>query len=1140
MQQHKTTGNFIYSPTDLIRFMESPYAVWMERWKLAFPGELTPNQPTEEQALVAKTGDLHEAKFLAELKAEGKDIVEIEKNAKDAESLTQRAIMNGAEVIYQGCLSLEPFRGYTDFLVKAGTDAKGNNLYEVWDTKLARKPKPYFLVQLCCYAEMLAKIQGSLPTTLRVVLGSNEKVEYRTARFFSYYLQLKSAFLEMMEQFDPANPPIPDPRADHGRWASHAAKYVLEHDHLVQVAGITSGQIKKLNAAGVKTLEELAASRGLKVSKLPDTILERLVGQAALQLETRKLRQKAANGEFVRPLFKLLPIDPECPRRGLTTLPPPSANDVFFDMEGFPLVDGGLEYLFGASYRGSNGALEFKDWWAHTLEEEKLALEGFIDWAHARWIADKGMHVYHYAAYEVSAVRRLMGKHGTRENQVDDLLRNHVFVDLYQVVKQGMQVGEESYSIKYVEHLYRGQRSGDVANAGQSIVYYANWKESGEPGDWTKSERLRQIRDYNKDDCESTVQLYDWLRERQVEAEIRYLHPLAKAEEEKALEEPEHVILSRKLELKILKETDPKKKRIHILMQHLLGFYRREAKPFWWRMFERTAAEPNELKEDMECIGDAELSLEPPEPEKKSLLFKYKFDSNQDTKLKAGDKVALIQNTLATVELFSLEREKKGGEGEFQIKISAKALNEKFDGAMPMRTSLIPMNNVAPGAKAVALEAVVSAWESSEVLPPALERYVHRLPPLTDGTAFPLSKDCDVVEGAVRCAQAMKGSVLCLQGPPGTGKTYTAAHMIKSLLDSGKSVGISATSHKAIENLLNQCAELQGTDFSAIKVGGTSEGLHDSVLHLDPVKANDQYSGGLIAGTAWLFARPEWNQRLDCLFIDEAGQVSLADLAAMSVSAENLVLMGDQLQLEQPIQGSHPGESGQSALNYYLQQHATIPDELGIFLPTTRRLHPEICNFISGMVYEGRLQSAPNTAAHNLSFDGTAPRKWVNQTAGIVFSPVIHEGNVQSSEEEADRICEIIEELLSATCDGKNSKLKQEDILVVAPYNMQVRLLTERLPGVKVGSVDKFQGQEAEVVILSMCASFGEYGSRGLGFILDQNRINVALSRARTLTIVVGDPRIATSPAGSLADMQRLNLYCRLVQEYSASSKSYE
>ena len=157
-----------------------------------------------------------------------------------------------------------------------------------------------------------------------------------------------------------------------------------------------------------------------------------------------------------------------------------------------------------------------------------------------------------------------------------------------------------------------------------------------------------------------------------------------------------------------------------------------------------------------------------------------------------------------------------------------------------------------------------------------------------------------------------------------------------------------------------------------------------------------------------------------------------------------------------------------------------------------------------------------------------------------MFSPVIHEGNVQSSEEEADRICEIIEELLSATCDGKNSKLKQEDILVVAPYNMQVRLLTERLPGVKVGSVDKFQGQEAEVVILSMCASFGEYGSRGLGFILDQNRINVALSRARTLTIVVGDPRIATSPAGSLADMQRLNLYCRLVQEYSASSKSYE
>jgi uncharacterized protein len=242
-----------------------------------------------------------------------------------------------------------------------------------------------------------------------------------------------------------------------------------------------------------------------------------------------------------------------------------------------------------------------------------------------------------------------------------------------------------------------------------------------------------------------------------------------------------------------------------------------------------------------------------------------------------------------------------------------------------------------------------------------------------------------------------------------------------------------------------------------------------------------------------------------------------------------MVLMGDQMQLSQPIQGSHPGESGRSILEYALEDFAVVPPHLGVLLDTSWRMHPSICSFISETVYEGRLKADPSTAARVLS---PAPGRLVNQNSGILFSPVVHEGNTQSSREEADRIVELTAELLASTvttADGTRP-VAISDILFVAPYNMQVRLLRERLPvGAKVGSVDKFQGQEAPIVILSLGASAGEYGSRGLGFILDRNRINVAISRAQTLAIVVSDPRIANADSNSVEEMRLVNVFCKLL-----------
>ena len=392
----------------------------------------------------------------------------------------------------------------------------------------------------------------------------------------------------------------------------------------------------------------------------------------------------------------------------------------------------------------------------------------------------------------------------------------------------------------------------------------------------------------------------------------------------------------------------------------------------------------------------------------------------------------------------------------------------------------------------------------------------------------------DLAEGAIKVARAMDGTTLCIQGPPGAGKTYTAAKMILSLLDDGKKIGVAANSHKAIENLLRTCVEMANWNLPFAAVDKGAPDLFQKCEGAIPAKGNIEIAGyinkvNLFGGTAWLFSRGDMADQLDYLFIDEAGQVSLANLVGMSRSAQNLVLIGDQMQLGQPIQGSHPGESGQSALEYYLEDHQTIPPDKGIFLGKTWRLHPDVCRFISDAFYEGRLQPEEHTKEQAVGGTG----KLVNRKAGILFVPVEHDGNVQDSGEEVEAIGAIVKELIGREFrekDGTTRKISLEDILFVAPYNMQVRALQEALGAdARVGSVDKFQGQEAPVVIVSMCASDGNSGPRGLEFILSPNRMNVAISRAKALAIVVGSPVLARADTNSVDEMRLVNNFARLV-----------
>lgn len=739
------------------------------------------------------------------------------------------------------------------------------------------------------------------------------------------------------------------------------------------------------------------------------------------------------------------------------------------------------------------------------------------------------MHIYHYAPYEVTAMKRLMGKYGTREAEVDDLLRNGVFIDLYRVVRQGMLIGASSYSLKIVEKLYLPARDGEVQNAAASIVFYADWIESGEPDSWQNSPILRKIRDYNEVDCVSTWQLTEWLRAQQAQHGISYVSGAdLSAEPTPAREEAaERAMVRMDLASRILNNLPPEgeDKVLGEMIAYFIEFHRRDNKPMWWEHFERTAKTEDELYDDIGCLAGLKL-MGPPVPEKRSLVATYRFDPQQETKINGKSQVMIAHSTdvKPTVASFDPNR------GIIELKMSKATLDSKLDGSFPPGLSLLPNEHVSAKLIEEALLDLAKSWEGGGDIPSCLRRLLLRQRPELHG--LPAETPLSDLQKSV---PAMRGSTLAIQGPPGTGKTYTGSRLIKQLIESGKRVGITSNSHKAIINLIEGIhkagGDLRGSVYSSSSEDPILAAIPD-IQVVDSKYAFGAYRGGIIAGTAWLFSRPEFASELDYLFVDEAGQVSLANVAAMSQATNNLILLGDQNQLPMPTQGTHPGESGLSSLVYLLRGHTVVPPDLGVFLGTTYRLHPDVCHFISESFYEGKLQSAPAASNHKLLLPANPGT--VALESGILFHPVPHTGNTQASHEEVAAILKILDSLLGRTftdSKGDSRPLALEDILFVAPYNMQVRHLEKTLPnGAKVGSVDRFQGQEAPVVIFSLCSSAGEFGNRGLSFILDRNRLNVALSRAQALAIVVGDPHIASTPASSIKELALLNTFCRLTK----------
>jgi predicted RecB family nuclease len=1176
----------VFSATDLVGYLACEHLTALET--AALRGLVKrPHRPDPELDIIRRRGVQHELRYLDELRADGtRRVVTIERHEDEERgdqlrrqaAETIEAMRDGADVIYQATFFDGRWLGYADFLLRVSDperpSAWGPWHYEVADTKLARHVKAGAVLQICSYVEQLEALQNVRPEWMKVVLGGSarETARLRVDDYLAYYRAAKRRFEEVMFGTDaaPAPPPVhpptatyPDPVEHCGvcRWAPECEARRREDDHLSLVAGITSRQRKTLTARGIETLTQLAASPipfdpPLDGASAAST--ERVREQARIQLEGRGRTP---------PLHELLlpkegePIDPE---RGLATLPTPDPGDLFFDIEGDPYAfDDGIDYLFGAL--DTDGA--FTAFWSFDpdrpeeidLAGEKDAFERFIDFVMERRRRNPGMHVYHYAPYEPTALKRLMGRHATREEEVDALLRGGVLVDLFRAVRQGLRASVESYSIKKLEPIYGFEREIDLRDAGSSIVAFEEWLQLGE-GDRPTSDILDRIEKYNRDDVVSNARLRGWLEELRSELATKIgqevPRPAARsAEPPEALTEADARVQALADRLTDRVPADPSERTsehgAQWLLAQLLSWHRRENKAAYWGFFRRIGLTPEELVEEDGALGQLELVSvsEPYKPTPRSRKARrraiYSFPPQEHRDV--GSRSALFDPRLAqerpaeTFRAWSVD----AALGEVDDEHDTVELIWTDAGEEIRHPEALVALNIVPDADLRAGLRRLGEWVAEHGIDApgpwraGRDLLLCRAPRCGQepGASLRLPGESDL-EAACRLVSCLDEGTLAIQGPPGSGKTYTGARMIVRLLAAGKRVGISATSHKMIEHFLGkvlEAADEAGVEVRAVqKVSDGVAGVADdrvTLLDSNPPVRDGMAAGSfnLAAGTAWLWAAEPSAGMVDVLFVDEAGQMSLANVLAMAGATSSLVLLGDPQQLDQPLQGAHPPGADRSALSHLLGDHDTMPDHHGLFLEHTWRLHPAITDFTSVAFYEGRLESRDHLRVQALH--APAPIGGV----GLRLVSARHSGSDNASIEEARQVADLVTVLVTSGTTwvdekGRVNELGWGDVLVVAPYNAQVGEIARLLPAARVGTVDKFQGQEAPVSIYSMTTSAPEDAPRGMDFLYSRNRLNVATSRARCVAVVVATPALLRVRTRTPQQMRLANALCQFAE----------
>ncbi|MGA1838024.1 TM0106 family RecB-like putative nuclease [Herbiconiux sp. 11R-BC] len=1205
----------LYSATDLTAAADCEFAL-VRRLDAKLGRVGLPDQPVDQMLeRTARLGDAHELRTLERFRAEfgvfdgsrAAGVAEIERPARTTpaelraqQELTAAALRAGADVVFQGTFFDGRFLGFADFLVRADARepdgaarsaraaASGHAAappraesprYEVYDTKLARHAKITALLQLAAYAEQLERLGVPLGPRVHLLLGDGSTSSHLLRDVLPVFLDRRRRLEALLDERVGASvAPVEwgDPRYTACGRCDVCSPEVTAHRDLLLVAGLRHTQRQRMLDAGIRSIDELASSLG-PVPGIGENTLAGLRDQAHMQL--------APAGA---PRYRVFDTAP------LAALPVPDPGDIFFDFEGDPLYsegggpDWGLDYLFGVVEHDPAvlGGTVFRPFWAHDHAEEREALRDFLDYATARLREHPRMHVYHYANYERAHLQSLCARHGVGEEQLDELLRRGVLVDLYPVVKQSIRVSSPSYSLKKLEPLYMGSllRDSAVTNAADSIVEYAQYVELRERGrtdavaEAEARRRLGEIADYNQYDCVSTLRLRDWLLARAAE------HGVAPGpgdgagsgsgdegaqgvggEEATALDafepSPVHRALVERIEhVPPADRTDDET--ALALAAAAIDYHRREDKSFWWEHYAR-------LEQPLEDWADTRdvLAVEAAVVDREWYRSAGQRSDRREVRLRGelapGSRLEESSSGRYFVydppHPWSAPRSRASDRVAHdrtrldEVRVLPTGLTQYvFEERLPMAGTpyaALPVA-VAPAAppKTASLQAAILEWGQSlvEALPafpadPAVDILRRGAPRRRDG--MPLAPLADGARGPIDAIRdsllALDDSYLAVQGPPGTGKTYTGAGVVAELVNRhGWNVGVVAQSHAVVENMLEA---IVAAGVEARRVGKASDSPDAGFTVLRKERLGAFLSTGrengesvVVGGTAWDFTNTArvGRRQLDLLVIDEAGQYSLANTIAVSVAARNLLLLGDPQQLPQVTLGTHPEPVDSSALGWLTAGHDVLPAERGYFLGVSWRMHPAVCAPVSELSYEGELRARlPETTARFL--EGVPP--------GLHLHPVEHRGNSTQSPEEAERVVELVRGVLGRSWSdpgesGAARPAAGSDVIVVAPYNAQVEriraaLLAAGLDGVPVGTVDKFQGREAAVAIVSLAASAAVDVPRGIGFLLMKNRLNVAVSRAKWAAHLVFSPRLTEHLPAHPDDLATLSAFLRFTRD---------
>ncbi len=1100
--QHRE-GRLVLSATDVTKHVACPHVTTLDlavaQGRLARPVDGVDAQ----LQLIFDKGLEHESAYLASLYDEGLTVAEVPDEGltlAEREARTLEAMQAGADVVFQAALFDGHWVGFADFLVRVERPSNfGEWSYDIADTKLARRLKVPALLQMATYAVRLTQVQGVEPRQLTVIAGDNTSHPWRLVDVDAYAARVRARLLTAIDEETPTQA-VPNSYCPQCRWLSRCAARWRTDDDLGMVAGMRTDQRARLMEAGVSTVAELAETAPddpRVLAALSPTTRVRLTGQARLQVSERSTGQ---------PTYELWPAGPA---EGLGLLPEPDPGDVYLDFEGDPFAPGGqgLEYLAGVCDRDET----FYTWWAHTAAAEATMVSSLLEWLLARWREHPGMHIYHYANYEQAALKRLTSREGVAETELDMLLRGERFIDLYAVVRQGVQISKESYSIKKLEAFYwETTRSGTVDNALSSVVEYERWVASARTDDTI----LTAIADYNYDDVRSTLALHNWLEGRRDELAGQPTGAPPRPGEQSIVEavDSEAVQAENALAARLREAGRP-------LLAGCIGWHRREDKQVWWDYFRTGSMSDEELIEDRSTLGGLSAPVIVGEI-KRSYRWRYTFPP-QEARVSAvmhdaDDHVAVGE--AVDVDLDAGWIDIKRGKGNPPIATSAMVSYDWVNNGV-QREALRDL-----GVQVMAGGGGAGRALLDRVVPVDLQPRVGESP----------------VEVVRRCGVQLSGQVLAVQGPPGSGKTYAGQHLVRDLLDRGLRVGVTANSHSVLDQLLRKTGRPAVRKVTAAQMPDELD--PDDVVLLktatdDVVEALAPSGVRLVGGTAWLWAKPEMRNSVDVLVIDEAGQFSLANALAVAGAADSMVLLGDPQQLASPSNGTHPDGAEVSALEHMLEGASVMPEGRGVFLDRTWRMHPEITAFVSTMSYDDRLGSSSGLDRQRLigvpaALDSAQPPVDLNG-AGLRWAPVPHIGYSNDNVLEARVVADLVARLLHGRwvdAQGRESPITPGDVMVVAPYNAHVSTLLAVLPpDVAVGTVDKFQGREAAVVVYTMASSSAAEAPRGVDFLYDTHRLNVAVSRAKAMAILVASPTLLEAPVNTPEQLRAVNALCRFV-----------